>query len=338
MASKDNQWSGAFIRSESAFRNFISPDSNAQFPAEKGRYALYISPTCPWAHRTSIVRILKGLEEIIDLYELHPSMGPKGWYFSGEGSSLPADPLYGFKYLPDLYKKADPSFTGPFTVPMLWDKKTHTVVNNESSEIIRMLTTAFDCLLPEHLREVNRPGGGLYPKHLQSSIDEVNSWVYNLINNGVYKTGFATTQQAYDANLYPLFEGLDRVEQLLSSPAPSEGGSPETKSRKYILGDNLTEADVRLYTTIIRFDVAYRPVFLCSLKSIRHDYPNIYSWLRRLYWDQDSRGTNAAFHSTSAPYLDVYGPSYAAARHKKVFGGQGPLIVPGGLTPLINQL
>lgn len=194
-------------------------------------------------------------------------MGPKGWYFSGEGSFLPADPLYGFKYLTDLYKKADPSFTGPFTVPILWDKS-HTVVNNESSEIVRMFATAFDHLLPEHLREVSRPGGGLYPECLRSSIDDANSWVYELINNGVYKTGFATTQQAYDANLYPLFKGLDRVEQLLSSPPPGEGGSPETNSKKYLLGDNFTEADVPLYTTIIRFDVAYGPVFLCSLESI----------------------------------------------------------------------
>ncbi|KAK1776232.1 glutathione S-transferase [Copromyces sp. CBS 386.78] len=338
MASKDNQGTGAFIRSESAFRNFISPDPGASFPAEKGRYALYISPICPWAHRTTIVRILKGLEDIVDLYELHPSMGPKGWYFSGEGSSLPADPLYGFKYLPDLYKKADPSFNGPFTVPMLWDKKSHTVVNNESSEIVRMLTTAFDHLLPEHLREVNRPGGGLYPEYLRSAIDETNSWVYNKINNGVYKTGFATTQQAYEANLYPLFDGLDLVEKILISVPFDENGYPGTQSRKYLLGDTLTEADVRLYTTIIRFDVAYRPVFLCSLKSIRHDYPHIYSWLRRLYWDNGSQDTRGAFHSTSAPFLAVYGQSYATARHKKVFGGQGPLIVPRVRTPLIDQL
>lgn len=188
----------------------------------------------------------------------------------------------------DLYKKADPEYEGRFTVPALWDKKAETIVNNESSEIIRMFYSAFDELLPEHLREDGKPGGGFYPEKLQKEIDAMNDWVYNTVNNGVYKTGFASTQDAYEANLYPLFESLDRLEKHLGEP----GHHP------YLFGEYITEADIRLYTTMIRFDVAYYNIFMCNLKMIRHDYPRLSRWLRNLYWDGGKTLNGHAFKDT----------------------------------------
>ena len=175
----------------------------------------------------------------------------------------------------DLYEKADPGYEGKYTVPVLWDKKTETIVNNESSEIIRMFYSAFDGLLPEHLREEKKPGGGFYPEHLRKEIDEMNEWVYMTVNNGVYKCGFALTQDAYEANLYPLFESLDRLEKHLG----------ESGHHPYLFGEHVTDVDIRLYTTLIRFDVAYYSIFKCNLKMIRHDYPRLSRWLRNLYWD-----------------------------------------------------
>lgn len=230
---------------------------------------------CPWAHRANIVRSLKGLEPFIQLVVCGFELTKDGWIFDGREGADPKDPLYGFTKLSDLYRKADPNYVGRFTVPMLWDKKNETIVNNESSEIIRMFYTEFDHLLPEHLRESSQPGGGFYPEHLRKEIDGMNEWVYHTVNNGVYKTGFATTQAAYEANLYPLFESLDRLEKHLGEP----GHSP------YLFGKYITEADVRLYTTLIRFDVAYVNIFMCNLKMIRYDYPRLSRWLRNLYWD-----------------------------------------------------
>lgn len=274
-----------------------------------------------------IVRLLKDLDSLVDAYQVHFAMGPEGWYFSGEGDSLPEDPLHGFKKLKDLYLHADPNYTGRYTVPVLWDKKTDTMVNNESSEIIRMFYSEFDHLLPEHLCEVNKPNGGLYPEHLRREIDEMNDWVYHTVNNGVYKTGFAKSQEAYDANLYPLFQSLDRLEGILGHGKP------------YLFGDHITEADIRLYTTMVRFDVAYHPVFLCSLKSIRHDYPNLYLWLRRLYWDRDENGeARGAFYKTSEPYMRLYTLGYAHARNKIVLNNAAPVIVPRGPAVLIDSL
>ena len=274
------------------------------------------------------MRLLKGLESIIDVYLLHMIMGPDGWYFSGEGGSLSEDPLHGFKKLKQLYLKADPDYTGRYTVPVLWDKKADVLVNNESSEIIRMLYAEFDHLLPEHQREANRPGGGLYPEALRGEIDALNDWVYNTVNNGVYKAGFARTQDSYDEHVRTLFASLDRLEAQLAGH-----GKP------FLLGAHLTEADVRLYTTLARFDVAYHSVFMCNLKSVRHDYPRLHAWLRRLYWDKDESGAvRAAFHRTTAPYIGRYAFAYAHARRKIVFGEEAPLLVPAGPAVLMEAL
>ncbi|RLL95054.1 hypothetical protein CFD26_102648 [Aspergillus turcosus] len=308
---------GQFRRKPSTFRSFVSSDPSSEFPAQKDRYVLYLGYGCPWAHRTNIVRTLKGLEDIIQLVVLDPELGPDGWYFSGRYGSAEKDPLYGFKLLKELYLKADPQYEGRYTIPVLWDKQRETIVNNESSEIIRMFYTEFDHLLPEAMREANRPGGGLYPAALRADIDAMNEWVYDKINNGVYKTGFAATQEAYHANVYPLFEALDRVEEHLGQP----GHQP------YLFGANITEADIRLYTTIARFDVAYYVIFRCNLKMIRHDYPRIDRWYRRLYYDESDR-TRGAFKKTT--FLNLYKIAYLKATGKQ---SNAPLIVPAGPEP-----
>lgn len=224
----------------------------------------------------------------------------------------------------DLYKKADPGYEGRFTVPALWDKKTETIVNNESSEIIRMFYSEFDTLLPEHLREDQKPGGGFYPKGLRKEIDEMNEWVYNTVNNGVYKTGFATTQEAYEANLYPLFESLDRLEKHLG----------EAGHHPYLFGEYITEADIRLYTTLIRFDVAYYNIFMCNLKMIRHDYPRLSRWLRNLYWDGGKTLNGHAFKDTV--YFWIFKFGYLRAKAKVEPGEK--LVIPKGPVPDIQPL
>lgn len=378
--AQDTQDKGSFARKESTFRNFVSRDPNSQFPAEKDRYVLYVCPGCPWAHRTMIVRLLKGLESTIDI--IHVDMGPDGWYFSGVGEVPAADPLHGFKTLLELYHKVDPSFTGRPTVPVLWDKRTDTLVNNESSEIIRMLYEEFDELLPENLRESAKklpkqrtgtstgadhgvdadnstgPGsGGLYPPHLRAQIDALNAWIYPTVNNGVYRAGFATTQPAHDQAIEALFSSLDRLESILAtgtdpgapasatpanSTTPADSTKPPSSAAAggpYLLGKNLTEADIRLYTTLARFDVAYYTVFLCNRRSIRHDYSALHLWLRRLYWDADENGPlRGAFHKTTAPYIGSYGAGYAEARHRMVMKGAGPRIVPAGPAVLMEPL
>ncbi|CRG91792.1 Glutathione S-transferase omega-like 2 [Talaromyces islandicus] len=312
---------GHFRRKDSSFRSFISRSASAEFPAEAGRYVLYINLGCPWAHRTNIVRSLKGLEDIIQLVKVGRGNGNIMWEFNGTDGSDEKEPLYGFNYLKDLYLKVEPGYEGRYTVPLLWDKKTERIVSNESSDIIRMFYSEFDDLLPAERREDKIRG--LYPEHLRSEIDAMNVWVYNQINNGVYKSGFATSQEAYDANVYALFEALDRVEKHLGEP----GHQP------YLFGDHITEADIRLYPTIVRFDVAYHPVFKCNIKMIRHDYPRIHRWLRLLYWDESAKTTRGAFKKTSA--LDLYKKGYGAAVAKLHGIKLESLVLPAGPLPAI---
>ncbi|KAL9109017.1 MAG: hypothetical protein Q9227_006257 [Pyrenula ochraceoflavens] len=317
---------GHFRRKDSAFRDFVSSDPTSSFPAEYDRYVLYVNYGCPWAHRAILVRRLKGLENIIQLVVTDPELTPEGWTFSGMYGADKEDPLYGFKYLKELYARANPSYTGRFTVPALWDKKKETIVNNESSEIIRMLYSEFDALLPESMREINRPGGGFYPEHLRTQIDDMNDWVYNTINNGVYKTGFATTQQAYDTNLYPLFESLDRLEKHLDHP----------DHQPFLSGKHITEADIRLYTTIARFDVAYHGIFKTNLKMIRHDYPNLDLWFRRLYWDESEQTKGGAFKQTT--FFEIYKYGYLRALGRAHGQETKQVIIPGGPKPDILPL
>lgn len=281
----------------------------------------------PQAHRTILTRALKSLEPVIQLILTDVELTENGWLFTGRNGSLRADPLYGFTSHRQLYTKADPNYTGRYTVPVLWDKKLHTIVNNESSEIIRILYDSFDEFLEPDQREVNKPGGGFYPPHLRQEIDAMNDWVYNTINNGVYKCGFAKTQEAYDTNVYPLFKSLDRLEAHLANPA----------HQPYLFGGQITEADIRLYPTLARFDVAYHNIFNCNLKSIRHDYPRLSKWLRNLYWDESDRTVGGAFKKST--YFEIYKYGYLKAQARVVLGvPDAPIIVPRGPIPDIQPL
>ena len=257
---------GRFVRKASQFRHWVtadgSPGASGQggFKAEPDRYHLYISYACPWAHRTLIFRTLKGLEEMISLSVVHWLMEEQGWTFdSGEG--VIEDPIFQAHYLHQIYTQADKDYTGRVTVPVLWDKKTQTIVNNESSEIIRMFNSAFD--------DLGADSTDYYPEVLRDEINAINDRIYNTLNNGVYKCGFATTQAAYEEALKPLFETLDWLEDIFSR-------------QRYLTGDQLTEADWRLFTTLVRFDAVYVGHFKCNLRRIV-DYPNIWAYVRHLY-------------------------------------------------------
>jgi len=256
---------GEFKRMESVFRHWVTadgkagPTGNAGFKAETNRYHLYVSEACPWAHRTVIFRKLKKLENIIGISYVEAEMLDDGWTFTTSGKYQ--DNLYALKYAYELYQKADSNFTGQITVPILWDKKTNTIVNNESSEIIRMLNTAFN--------ELTDIKTDYYPEEIQKQIDEINQPIYDNINNGVYRCGFANTQQAYEKAFNRLFDQLDKTEELLSR-------------QRYLLGEQITEADWRLFTTLVRFDAVYVGHFKCNLKRIS-DYQNISNYLRELY-------------------------------------------------------
>jgi putative glutathione S-transferase len=254
------------MRKDSAFRNWVTPDGaagptgNGGFQAEAGRYHLYVSLACPWAHRTLIMRKLKGLEEMIGLSVVHWRMLEHGWTFE-DGPGVVPDPINHAQYLHQVYTAAKPDYTGRVTVPVLWDKRTGTIVNNESAEIIRMFNTAFD--------RIGAKPGDYYPEDLRAEIDALNARIYDAVNNGVYKAGFATTQQAYEEAVRPLFETLDELDARLSS-------------RRYLCGSRLTEADIRLFTTLVRFDPVYVGHFKCNLRRIA-DYPHLSAYLRDLY-------------------------------------------------------
>ena len=255
---------GEFVRPQSAFRNRITADGSSGFPAEPGRYHLYVSLACPWAHRTLIFRKLKQLENTISVSVVEPVMSSEGWAFS---DALP-DHLYGYSRLHQTYTHALPDYSGRVSVPVLWDKHRGTMVNNESAEIIRMLNAEF----------CNSNGtSDYYPTHLRPQIDEINSIVYANVNNGVYRAGFAGTQEAYEAAVQRLFDTLDMLDARLSRT-------------RYLLGSSLTEADWRLFTTLVRFDAVYHGHFKCNLRRIE-DYPDLSGYLRDLYQVEGVAGT-----------------------------------------------
>lgn len=248
---------GAFVRKDSVFRRAVTADGSSGFPAEPSRYHLFVSLACPWASRTVIVRALKRLEDVVGMTVVDPDMLEQGWTFGGH-----TEALTGARHLHEIYRIADPDYSGSVTVPVLWDTRTRTIVNNESSEIIRMLNRAFDACGAD-------AGVDLYPEEFAVEIDAVNAWIYPSVNNGVYRAGFAMSQEAYGAAVRDLFGVLDALEERLGE-------------RRYLVGDRLTEADVRLFTTIVRFDLVYYGHFKCNVRQIR-DYPNLSGWVRDVY-------------------------------------------------------
>ncbi len=258
---------GKFERQASHFRNRVTPDGEGGFPAQAGRYHLYVSLACPWAHRTLIMRGLKGLEPMIGLSVVHWHMAEQGWSFA-EGPGVIADPQ-GAAFLHEVYVRADPAYTGRVTVPVLYDLERDTIVSNESSEILRMLGSAFD--------GIGAAQGDYTPAALLEEIDRVNARVYDTVNNGVYKAGFATTQAAYEEAVRALFASLDWLEDRLSR-------------QRYLVGGTLTEADIRLFTTLVRFDAVYYGHFKCNLRRIA-DYPALWDYTRFLYQHPGIRET-----------------------------------------------
>ncbi len=254
------QRDGEFVRAVSPFRDWVSADGACGFKAEPGRYHLYVSLACPWAHRTLILRALKGLQDVIPVTVVDPVSGPHGWRFADGPGSTP-DPLYGSAYLHELYTRAQSDFTGLVTVPLLWDRQRATIVNNESPEIMRMLNAAFDAFTP--VRD------DYYPAALRGEIDAINAYVYERINNGVYRCGFATSQAAYARAFDALFGALDALEERLAHS-------------RYLVGNTLTEADWRLFPTLLRFDAVYVGLFKCNRQRIA-DYPSLSGYLRDLY-------------------------------------------------------
>jgi putative glutathione S-transferase len=257
---------GRFVRSVSQFRHWITPDGRpgpsgeGGFAAEAERYHLYISHACPWAHRTAIFRVIKGLVPLVSLSVVHWHMGAEGWTFEPADGVIP-DPIHQARCLHEVYTQADPHYSGRVTVPVLWDRASGRIVSNESSEIIRMFNSAFDA--------IGAAAGDYYPAPLRAEIDALNQQIYASVNNGVYRCGFATSQNAYDEAIGPLFATLDALEERL-------------RDRPYLVGTTLTEADWRLFTTLVRFDAVYVGHFKCNLRRLV-DYPNLWNYVRRLY-------------------------------------------------------
>jgi putative glutathione S-transferase len=300
---------GRFVRKNAAFRNWVTPDGapgptgEGGFKAEAGRYHLYVSLACPWAHRTLIFRKLKNLDESISVSVVHWRMLEHGWTFE-EGPGVVPDPIHNARYLHEIYTAGMPDYSGRVTVPVLWDKQTGTIVNNESSEIIRMLNAAFD--------GIGAAPGDYYPDDLREEIDALNERIYDTVNNGVYKAGFATTQAAYEEAVGPLFATLDWLEERLAT-------------RRYLVGSEQTEADWRLFTTLARFDPVYVGHFKCNLRRIA-DYRNLSGYLRDLYqtagvaetvnmqhikghYYESHRSINPTGIVPLGPALDLDGPS-----------------------------
>jgi putative glutathione S-transferase len=272
---------GHFVRPQSQFRHWITQDG--PFRPEPGRYHLYVSLACPWAHRTLIFRVLKGLEAAISLSVTHWLMGEHGWTFETGPGVIP-DP-YGARFLHEVYTRADPRYSGRVTVPVLWDKQRGTIVNNESSEIIRIFNTAFD--------GVGARPGDYYPVGLRDEIDALNARIYDTVNNGVYKAGFATTQEAYEEAVRPLFDTLDWLDQRLAS-------------QRFLCGERITEADWRLFTTLLRFDAVYVGHFKCNLRRIV-DYANLWDYARALYQVPGVRETVDFLHIKRHYYMSHTG-------------------------------
>jgi glutathionyl-hydroquinone reductase len=258
---------GEFRRDTSKFRNWVTADGSAGttgeggFKAESGRYHLYVSHACPWAHRTMIFRALKDLRDHIEVSVVHPEMLNEGWEFRTDFDGATGDRQFGFDYLRQVYLKARPDASGRVTVPVLWDRDSGRIVSNESADIIRMFNGAFD--------GITGNTDDYWPQDLRGRIEEVNARIYDTVNNGVYKAGFATTQQAYDKAVGPLFDSLDWIEGLLAT-------------NRYLTGDRITEADWRLFTTVLRFDPVYHTHFKCNRRRV-FDYPHLWGWARELY-------------------------------------------------------
>ena len=263
--TKITEWAsktGEFNRQTSSFRNLLK--LGTEFEPEANRYHLIVSLACPWASRTLMVRKLKKLEDVISVSVVHPVMGEKGWRFATTKDEFPAADMDEKRpFIRDYYFASEPNYQARFTVPVLYDKKTDKIVNNESSDIIRILDASFD-------QFSGAPELKLYPNALKNEIDSINEWVYDMINNGVYKTGFATKQHVYEENCKLLFQGLDKAEAIL-------------QKNEFLCGSKLTEADVRLFVTTVRFDPVYVGHFKCNLKTIEFGYPAILKWMRRIY-------------------------------------------------------
>lgn len=275
---KEQSKEGEFVRQEDRFRNWVTADGASGYPAEPGRYHLYVSLACPWAHRTVILRKLKRLENVIGMTVVDPVRDEKGWAFRN-GPGYSEDPVNGFRYLSEAYKKMDPNFNDRVTVPVLWDKKSGRIVSNSDDDLMRMLNSAFDAFTDVKT--------DFYPEPLRAEIDQINDFIYPNINDGVYRAGFATTQKAYEHAVRKLFDALDQIEARLSK-------------QRYLVGRQITEADWRLFTTLIRFDAVYYVHFKCNIRRIV-DYPNLWGYLRELY-QQDGIAETVDFDQIKRHY------------------------------------